>query len=190
MTNPDITVNPLIEIPFSGGLIRQFDKFLLDLGFAVRWAETVEFLVIIGVLYAVLSLAVGKLLPWVSSKLAGHEERLTAPVPAVLLAPEWAVTKVLVRAGRVPGSFVHRYGEIVLVLVDWLQAALAAVLRLLRSLGKHGRPIAVVLLVLGFLSWNSNSCVADTLPCVSPVQHWIAQFEGPSVRPVRSVVPQ
>lgn len=185
MTNPAITMNPLTEIPFGGGLIRQFDKLLLDLGFAARWAETVEFLIIVGVVFAVLTLAVGKAVPWVSGKLAGHEERLTAPVPAVLLAPEWVVTKALVRAGRVPGSFVHGYGESVLVLVDWLQAALAAVLRLLGSAGKHARPIAGVLLVLGFLSWNSNSCVADTLPCVSPVQHWTTQFEGPLVRQVR-----
>ncbi|WP_327109679.1 hypothetical protein OHB12_17510 [Nocardia sp. NBC_01730] len=185
MTNPGITVNPLTELPFGGGLIRQFDKFLLDLGFTARWAETVEFLMIVGVVFAVLTLAVGKLVPWVSGKLAGHEERLTAPVPAVLLAPEWVITKALVKAGRIPGSFVHGYGESVLVLVDWLQAVLAAVLRLLGSVGKYGRPIAGVLLVLGLLSWNSNSCVGDSLPCVSPVQHWTTQFEGPLVRPVR-----
>ncbi|WP_181699996.1 hypothetical protein [Nocardia sp. GTS18] len=185
MTNPGITVNPLTEIPVGGVLIRQFDKLMLDLGFTVWWAQTVEFLIIVGVVFAVLTLAVGRLVPWVSRKLAGHEERLIAPVPALLLAPEWLVTKALVRFERVPGPFVYGYGESVLVLVDWLQATMAALLRLLGSAANHGRPIAGVLLVLGLLSWNSNSCVADTLPCVSPVQHWTAQLEGPPVRTER-----
>ncbi|MFD8100290.1 hypothetical protein ACFV24_12195 [Nocardia fluminea] len=175
----------MTELPVGGGLIRQFDKFLLDLGFAERWAETVEFLIIVGVMFAVLTLVVGTLVPWASGKLAGHEERLTAPVPAVLLAPEWVVTKTLVRAGRAPGTFVYGYGDCVLVLVDWLQAALAAVLRLLGSVGKYGRPIAGALLVLGLLSWNSNACVADIVPCMSPAQHWTTQFEEPLFRPVR-----
>ncbi|MGW6427609.1 hypothetical protein ACWF82_33475 [Nocardia sp. NPDC055053] len=172
MSDPLVAGNPLIELPVFGGLIAQLDKVLLDLGFTAKWAETVEFLTTAAVAFTVLTVVVGKLVPWVSGKLVGHEERLTAPVPVVLLAPEWLVTKLLVKAGRKPGAFVYGYGESVLVLVDWLRATLAVVLRILGSVGKFRRAIAGILLVLAFLSWNSGSCVADSQPCVSPVQHW------------------
>lgn len=178
MTSPGVEGNPLTEFPVGGGLVAQLDKLLLDLGFTAKWAETVEFLIMAAVAFAVLTVAVGKLVPWLSGKLVGHEDRLTAPIPAVLLAPEWMVTKLLAKAGRKPGTLVYGYGESVLVLADGLQAFLAVVLRILGSVGKFRRLIACALLVLGFLSWNSGTCVADSQPCLSPVQHWSGQFAG------------
>ncbi len=179
MSSTDVVaVNPLTEFPIVGGLVGQLDKLLLDLGFTATWAETVEFLLLAVMTFITLTVAVGNLVPWLSDKLVGHEDRLTAPIPAVLLAPEWLVTTLLVKAGRKPGALVYGYGEGVLTLADWLQAALAVVLRLLGSVGKYRKLIAGALLALALLSWNNGSCVADTQPCVSPVQHWSEQFEG------------
>ncbi|APE33960.1 hypothetical protein BOX37_08230 [Nocardia mangyaensis] len=165
--------NPLAELPVGGGLVAQLDKLLIDLGFTAQWAAAVEFLILAVVAFLLLSVAIGKVVPWMSGKLNGYEGRLTAPIPAVLLAPEWMVTTLLVKAGRKPGAIVYGYGEAVLALTDWLQAALSVVLRFLGSVGKFSRQIAIAVLVLGFLSWNSSSCVADSQPCISPVQHWM-----------------
>ncbi|MFE7719705.1 hypothetical protein ACFU44_11770 [Nocardia rhizosphaerihabitans] len=176
MTSPFPVGNPLIELPVAGGLVAQLDKLLLDLGYSVWWAETMEFMILMIVLFAVTTAVFERLIPWLSDKLLGQAGLLTAPVPAVLLAPEWLVTKLMIRSGYTPGRIVFGYGDGVLLLTDGLEAGLTTVLRFFGAVGKYGRPIACLLIVFGFLSWNSSSCVRDSESCVSPAQHWSRQL--------------
>ncbi|MGS2805889.1 hypothetical protein [Nocardia sp. MW-W600-9] len=176
MTSLSPAGNPLIELPLVGGAVAQLDRLLLDLGYSIWWAETMEFMILMIVLFAAVTAVLGRLLPWSCAKLIGHVGLLAAPVPAILLAPEWLVTKLIVRSGRAPGRIVYGYGSGVLLLADGLETGLSTVLRLLVRVGTYGRPIACLLIVLGFLSWNSAACVRDSVPCVSPAQHWSKQL--------------
>ncbi|MFE3725436.1 hypothetical protein [Nocardia sp. NPDC059154] len=167
--------SPLTDFPVAGNLVAQLDKLLADFGFSAWWAESVEFIVLVVTLFFVLQVLVGKLVPWLSEKLLGRVDLVTAPVPALLLAPEWVVTKFVVRSGRAPGPFVYSYGDGVLALADGLEVVVTAVLRVLTTVGKHRRLIAAVLVILGFLWWNSGTCVGDSRPCVSPAGQWSHQ---------------
>ncbi|GAB0107429.1 hypothetical protein JMUB6875_64230 [Nocardia sp. JMUB6875] len=173
MTNPLVAGNPLTGLPLVGSVIGWLDKYLLDLRFPLGSAEAIELLVLIVVLFIVLTSVVGRLIPWLATRLLESSGRWITVVPAVLLAPEWLVTRFLGRLGRPPGRFVYSYGDGVLALADCILVVMTAVLRMIRSGAKASRTIAAVLLVLGFLLWNSRTCVGDTAPCVSPAQQWV-----------------
>ncbi|WP_280396123.1 hypothetical protein [Nocardia brasiliensis] len=169
--------NPLVELPVVGDLVALIDKFLLDLGFSAWWAESIEFVVLIVILFVALTAVIGKLIPSLSDKLLERPGHLTAAIPAVLLAPEWLVTKSLGRLGRAPGRVVYGYGEVVHAVADGIRHVAVAVLQLLRKVGRFPHLIVGLLLVLGLLSWNSESCAGESRPCVSPVQQWVQLAE-------------
>ncbi|MFI6173300.1 hypothetical protein ACIBCN_41435 [Nocardia sp. NPDC051052] len=163
----------MTALPLLGGVFESLDKFLLDLRFSMGWAETIEFLVLVVGLFLTLVVAFGRLIPWLATALLESADQWIIAVPAVLLAPEWLITRFLRKLGRPPGPIAYSYGDGVLVFADGTRVVATAVLRLIRSTGRVPRSIAAVLLVLGFLSWNSGTCVDHTAPCVSPVQQWV-----------------
>ncbi|WP_278263547.1 hypothetical protein [Nocardia sp. AG03] len=168
----------MTELPLIGGILGETDRLLLDLGYSVWWAQTVEFMILMIVLFVALTTLLGRFVPWVSDALVRRADRLVAPLPALLLAPEWVATTLKVRLGGTPGRVVYGYGDGVLLLVDGVQALLTGGLRILGVIGRFGRPITCLLIVLGFLSWNSGSCVGgDPQTCVSPARHWSQQLD-------------
>ncbi|MEV2226296.1 hypothetical protein AB0E01_41530 [Nocardia vinacea] len=169
----------MIDFPIAGDAVALSDKFLLDLGLSALWAETIEFAVLMIVFFVVLVSILGRLVPWLSKRLFEPARQLVATVPALLLAPEWVVTKLLRRFGRAPGPMVYSYGEGVFALTDGIRLFVSEALQLLGALGRFSRPIAGVVVVAGVLLWNSGSCVDSSNPCVSPVQSWV-QLVGTS----------
>ncbi|WP_336081109.1 hypothetical protein [Nocardia sp. SSK8] len=178
MASPTPVGNALAELPLIGDFLGQVDRLLLDLGYSVWWAQTIEFMILMTVLFVVLTTVLGRFVPWVSKALAHRTDRLVAPLPALLLAPEWVATTLIVKFGGTPGRVVYGYGDGVLLLADGVQALLAGGLRILGVIGRFGRPITCLLIVLGFLSWNSGSCVGgESQTCVSPARHWSQQLD-------------
>lgn len=171
-TDAPVPENPLIDLPLVGWPVALLDKLFIDLGHSAWWAQTMEFMILMIVLFAVATMVLGRIVPWLSAELRAQARWLVAPVPAVLLAPEWLVTKLIVRFGKTPGRIVHGYGDSVLLLASGLETGLIMMARLLGGVGRCGRPIACLLIVFGFLVWNSASCLPDSVTCVSPVQQW------------------
>lgn len=170
--------NALAELPLVGDFLGQVDQLLLDLGYSVWWAQTVEFMILMIVLFVVLVTLLGRFVPWMSAELVRRTDRLVAPFPALLLAPEWLATTLIVKFGGTPGRIVYAYGDGVLLLEDALKALLTGGLRIFGVIGRFGRPITCLLIVLGFLTWNSGSCVGDgSETCVSPARHWSQQLD-------------
>ncbi|MFC9997134.1 hypothetical protein [Nocardia sp. NPDC127526] len=173
MSSSSTAENPLLDLPIVGDLVALFDKCLLDLGFSVWGAESVEFVVLTTVSFAVLTAVVGRLIPYLSDRLINSAGQWAAAIPALLLAPEWLVTKLLGRFGRAPGSMLYGYGDGVFALTDAIGRLVVVVLRLLGRAGKFPHLTVSLFFILGMLVWNSESCVGESDPCVSPVQQWI-----------------
>lgn len=177
MSSPSTAANPLLDLPVAGDLVALLDKYLIDLGFSAWWAESVEFVALMVVLFVALTAIVGKLLPLLSDKLLERVDIFVEVVPAVLLAPEWLVTKSLVRLNRAPGCFVYGYGDAVHALADAARQVIVAALRLFGTVARFPRSTVGLLLVMGLLFWNSEYCAGEAYQCVSPVQQWVQLAE-------------
>ncbi|MBF5000270.1 hypothetical protein IRT45_24295 [Nocardia sp. BSTN01] len=171
----------LTTLPLLGGPIGVLDDFLLDLEFSEFWAATVEFVIAAIVLFGILTVVVGILIPRLSNRLCKRTDLVAAAASTVLLAPEWLITRLLIKSGRRPGRIVYTYGYGVLALADGLRIVVDAALRRLAGVGKYRHWVAGLLLVVGLLSWNSVSCAGDSKPCISPARQWVLLIQQPDV---------
>lgn len=170
-------LNPLDDVPVVGWAVRMLDEAIAQTGIPM-WLRAAVELVVTGIVgYQLLKLVVNRVVPWAGLALVRPVVALMEAVRASLLLPDFAVSTAVRRFGRVPPEPVHTYGQVVTTVVDGAQNAVRTALPKLVATRRTPKALLMVLLVVGFLAWNSQACDSKTA-CLTPVTAWTTSFDA------------
>ncbi|ONI72617.1 hypothetical protein ALI144C_42085 [Actinosynnema sp. ALI-1.44] len=176
MSQPvEAVLNPLTDVPLLGYVITVVNDAFTQLSLPF-WLRSLIELVLAGLLgYALLRLLASRLLPWLGTALVTPAVLVGDLVRTLLLLPDLAVSRGMRRLGRIPPEVVYAYGTVVMTSVDLFEKVVRRLVPKLAAVKNGSGIVLVVLLVVLFLVWNSQSCAggppADGA-CVSPITHW------------------
>jgi hypothetical protein len=178
----EVVLNPVSGVPLLGDLLGKLDEAIMQVGFPL-WLRAFLELAVSGVAcFYLLRLITGRLLPWLATVLVRPACAVVDAARAVLLLPDLAISMAVRRTGHVPPEPVHTYGSVVMTMTDGVQNGVRYLVPKLAAARRANRVALIVVLVAGFLVWNSQACTGT--PCVAPVTAWTTSFgvwfNGPS----------
>lgn len=167
----ELVLNPLVDVPLLGTVVGKLDEAIAEVGLPL-WLRAFVEIVLTGVLcFFLLRLLLRRVVPWLAEAAVRPTLAVTEVARATLLLPDLAVSTAVRRFGRVPPEPVHTYGSMVMAVVDGVQSATRVVLPKLAEVRRLNGVVLLIVLVAGFLFWNSQACATPS-PCVSPVTAW------------------
>ncbi len=164
----------LTGLPLIGPLVVFLDKPLADLGMPTWLRDTVEFVILLSILYHFAKWLLHHLIPWLVHRLVKPALGLVAITRASLLLPDFIVTRLLTLRKIRPPVLVYSYGNAVLSLADGLESFVRSQFPAISNLRRFPKKLITIALLAAFLLWNGTYCITGTSnqACVSPSTQW------------------
>lgn len=114
-------MNPISDLPLIDVLFGLLDEAADRIGFALWFRIFLRFAYAAAFGYLVVWLLFIYVVPWVGTALRRPARKIAEGLRFVLLVPDWAISRVFRRSGRIPPQVVYDYGTVVMKFVDRIQ---------------------------------------------------------------------
>lgn len=166
------TTDALGGLPLFGWLVELLHQALLDAGMNAWLAQTLEFILLVVLLYVVTGLVVRRGFPLLQVAARPVVDAVADTLMVLVLLPEFVITWTLTRLRVTLPSIIYLYGDAVVAGNTALKSSTSVVVQVLEWALKKPKPFVIALVFLFFLLWNVNTCLPGPAGCVTPVSQW------------------